>query len=204
MTAEPRSKPRLQKLPLSKSADVHPAASRDSKGVGHMDTAVKPRSSSSRSLPAGSYALIGADSENDFSKDEQYIALCKQLDMENRSKRALEVQVGCVVLPPCSSLTISQCHYCSQVESLRTQLQELDISISRLHNEMAETDEKLTSQSVELNKLRGVGVDNYTLKECEDLERKLKCTLDSVLARKVSCCWCDSRPLRIVYVMCYV
>ena len=71
------------------------------------------------------------------------------------------------------------------MESLRTQLHELDISISRLHNEMAETDEKLTLQSVELNKLRGVGVDNYTRKECEELERKLKCTLDAVLARKV-------------------
>ena len=52
-----------------------------------------PLSSSSRSRPAASYALIGADSDNNFSKDEQYIALCKQLDMENRNKRALEVQV---------------------------------------------------------------------------------------------------------------
>ena len=73
-----------------------------------------------------------------------------------------------------------------KVESLRTQLKELDISISRLHHQMSETDDKLASQSTELNKLRGVGVDNYTMKECEDLERKLKCTLDLVVARKVN------------------
>lgn len=50
---------------------------------------------------------------------------------------------------------------------------------------MAETDEKLNVQNTELNKLRGIGVDTYTMQECEDIERKLKCTIDLIAARKV-------------------
>lgn len=118
-----------------------------------------PRSKSSSS----SYSLIGKDVDHEFSDDEQYKALCKQLDSENRSKRALE----------------------AQVQAMQAQLRELDVSISRLHHQMTETDGKLATQTKELNQLRAVGVDTYTLQECEEIERRLKSTLDLITARKV-------------------
>jgi hypothetical protein len=68
---------------------------------------------------------------------------------------------------------------------LRNQLKELGISISRLHNEMADTDDKVSAQAAELNKLKGIGMATYSLKECEDLERSLKCVLDQIAIRKV-------------------
>ncbi len=40
------------------------------------------------------YSLIGKEAgAADFSKDEQYMALCKQLDAENRARKRLESQV---------------------------------------------------------------------------------------------------------------
>ena len=40
------------------------------------------------------YSLIGKEAAAaDFSKDEQYLALCRQLDAENRARKRLEVQV---------------------------------------------------------------------------------------------------------------
>ena len=71
------------------------------------------------------------------------------------------------------------------MDALRKQLQELDISISRLNNEMAETDEKYQSQTKELQRIRGDKIDSYNMTECEDLERSLKCIIDKISVRKV-------------------
>lgn len=69
---------------------------------------------------------------------------------------------------------------------MRKQILEMDILISRLKHESEENNKKISSQQAELDKLKGITVDSFSLSECDDLERKLKLSLDAISARKVS------------------
>jgi hypothetical protein len=90
--AEPRNKTRLQKIPSSKSHDGRLQIDALTAEMERKQSSLADpkQTSATRSKPSASYSLIGKESE---THDEQYIALCKQLDTENRSKRALESQV---------------------------------------------------------------------------------------------------------------
>ena len=69
---------------------------------------------------------------------------------------------------------------------MRKQVSDLDIESARAKQEAREYEELLVIRSNELNKYKAIGVDNYTMGECEEMERKLKLTLEMVSQRKVS------------------
>lgn len=73
-------------IPDSKLSNV------DDRDVGSKRVPSQALNTGGRSQSSSSYSLIGKDVDHEFSKDEQYVALCKQLDAENRSKKALELQ----------------------------------------------------------------------------------------------------------------
>ncbi len=77
-------------------------------------------------------------------------------------------------------------HLFLKIDELRKQLHDLDIELARSKQETKEYEERLAIRTDELNKYKAVGVDNYTMGECEEMERKLKFTLEMVSQRKVN------------------
>ena len=71
------------------------------------------------------------------------------------------------------------------MDSLKKQLSEVSIELVRSKHDFMDCKQRLDSQKAELDRYRGIGVEAYTMSECEDIERKMKSTLDLVAQRKV-------------------
>jgi uncharacterized protein involved in exopolysaccharide biosynthesis len=67
----------------------------------------------------------------------------------------------------------------------RRQALELEEALVASKQEVSELEAGLAAQRAELDRYRAAGVESYTMSECDDLERRLKATLDAVSKRKV-------------------
>jgi hypothetical protein len=68
---------------------------------------------------------------------------------------------------------------------MKHKLLEFDIIVSKLNQQLSQTEVQLSARTTELDGYKGIGIDSFNLSQCEDYERKLKISLDAISIRKV-------------------